>query len=81
VTGELIADAFLLAWQARQLDMRASPYDLSEYGLEPIRIETAEGKEEYVRQQRELAATAVPIRGRLIEEYRKVAQAMVAPPC
>jgi len=81
VTGELIADAFLLAWQARELDMRASPYDLSEYALEPISIETATGKEEYVRQQRELAAIAVPIRSRLIEEYRKVAAALAASPC
>ena len=79
VTGELIADAFLLAWQARELDMRASPYDLAEYGFEPIPIETAAGKEDYVRQQRELAAAAVPIRLRLIEEYRKVSRAIVAP--
>ena len=70
VSGELIADAFELAWQARQLDMRASPYDLTAYGFEPIRIETPEGKEEYARGQRELADAAVPIRGRLIEAYR-----------
>ena len=74
VTGELIADAFLLAWQTRELDMRASPYDLSEFGLDPIRIETTAGKDEYVRQQRELAAAAIPIRARLIEEYRMVSQ-------
>jgi hypothetical protein len=79
VTGELIADAFLLAWRARELDMRASPYDLAEYGLEPIPIETAAGKEDYVRQQRELAAAAVSIRSRLIEEYRTVSRAIVAP--
>ena len=75
VGGGLIADAFLLAWQARELDMRASPYDLIELGLEPIRIETAAGKEEYVRQQRELATAAVPIRAGLIEAYRKLFQA------
>jgi hypothetical protein len=75
VTGELIADAFLLAWQSRELDMRASPYDLTEFGLEPILIETAAGKEEYVCQQRELAAAAIPVRARLIDEYRRVSQA------
>jgi hypothetical protein len=70
VSGELIADAFELAWAARELDMRASPYDLSAYGVEPIRIETREGKEEYVRQQRLLAERAAPIRDRLVREYR-----------
>jgi len=72
VPAELIADAFELAWRARELDMRASPYDLSGLGSEPIRVESAEGKEEYVRGQRELAAAAVPIRERLIGAYRRL---------
>jgi hypothetical protein len=70
VSGELVADAFELAWSARQLDMRASPYDLSAYGVEPIPIETRQGKEEYVREQRALADAAAPVRGRLITAYR-----------
>jgi hypothetical protein len=69
-TAELIADAFLLAREARQIDMRASPYDLSAYGLEPIRIETRAGKDEYVAAQRELMENAEPLRARLIDEYR-----------
>jgi hypothetical protein len=72
VEGELIADAFELAWQARQLDMRASPYDLTGYGLRPIPIETPAGKEEYVIEQRALASAAIPIRIRLIEAYQKL---------
>ncbi len=52
VSGELIADSFVLAWKARELDMRASPYDLTEYGLDPIPIERPSGKEEYVERQR-----------------------------
>jgi hypothetical protein len=72
VNGELIADAFELAWQARELDMRASPYDLTGYGFEPIAVETPAGKEEYVRGQRELAEKATPIRERLIGAYRKL---------
>lgn len=72
VTAELIADAFEVAWEARQLDMRASPYDLSEFGFDPIPIETPEGKAEYVRGQRELAERATPIRTRLIEAYRRL---------
>jgi hypothetical protein len=70
VDAELIADAFELAWRARELDMRASPYDLRAFGFEPIRIETPEGKEEYVHLQRQLAEAAIPIRGRLIDAYR-----------
>ncbi|MBO0696858.1 MAG: 3-methyladenine DNA glycosylase [Zavarzinella sp.] len=70
VDGELIADAFELAWTARELDMRASPYDLAGYNLAPIRIETREGKDEYIRYQRQIADAAVPVRDRLIRAYR-----------
>ena len=72
-SGELISDAFLLAWEARQIDMRASPYDLRTFGLEPILIEMRAGREEYVELQRELMRKAEPIRERLIGEYRRVA--------
>jgi hypothetical protein len=71
-SGELISDAFLLAWEARQLDMRASPYDLRRYGLEPILMEAREGREEYVEMQRILVAKAEPIRERLIDNYRRL---------
>jgi hypothetical protein len=76
VSGELIADTFLLAWKARELDMRASPYDLTSFGLTPIPIETRAGKEEYVECQRRLAEEAIPLRTRLIAEYRKIVDAM-----
>ena len=75
VPAELIGDAFELAWQARQLDMRASPYDLSAHGFDPIRIETPEGRDEYVHRQRELAAAAIPVRQRLVEAYRTLTRA------
>lgn len=70
ISGELVADAFEFAWQARELDMRASPYDLSEFGFTPIQIETTAGKEEYVTAQRALAEQAVSIRDQLIAGYR-----------
>ena len=73
VSGELIADAFELAWAARLLDMRASPYDLSAYGVHPIPIETPAGKDEYVREQRALAEAAGPVRERLITAYHALA--------
>jgi hypothetical protein len=62
----LIADAFELAREIREADMRASPYDFTQLGFVPIQIETAEGRAEYERYQRIFAARAAPIRERLI---------------
>jgi hypothetical protein len=67
VPSELVADCFALAWDIRELDMRASPYDLTGLGYEPVRIETAEGKAEYVAAQRAFADRAAPLRQRIIE--------------
>ncbi|MEI8294771.1 MAG: 3-methyladenine DNA glycosylase [bacterium] len=64
--SRLIADAFALARDIRELDMRASPYDLSLFGYTPVRIETASGREEYETYQREFAARARPLRQRLV---------------
>ena len=52
--------------RVRELDMAASPYDLSAYGLAPVPIETAEGKAEYVARQRDLMATSNRLRRRLL---------------
>jgi hypothetical protein len=46
--------------------MQASPYDLSSYGHPPVKIETPEGKAEYVARQREFARRAAALRSRLI---------------
>jgi hypothetical protein len=63
--SDLLGECFANAWTARQLDMRASPYELRALGYEPIPIETPEGRAEYERQQREIAATSEPLRERL----------------
>lgn len=68
VPSELVADAFELARDIRELDMRASPYDLSRLGYEPIKIETAEGKRQYIEAQRSFAGRSAPLRERLIAE-------------
>jgi len=70
--SDLVADAFLLAADARTIDMRASPYDLRNLGFEPIQIETPQGREEYVKEQRRLSDLANPIRTRLLEVYRSL---------
>ncbi|MDV6233410.1 MULTISPECIES: 3-methyladenine DNA glycosylase [Rhodococcus] len=66
IDSEFLTDCFELALHARTIDMRASPYDLSDYDLEPIRIETAAGRAEYVRAQGELSSEAAPLRSALI---------------
>lgn len=71
--GDLVAEAFEVATAAREVDMRASPYDLSGYGFPAVRIETREGREEYVELQRDLSRRAAPIRERLLAVYRGLA--------
>jgi hypothetical protein len=64
--SDLLADCFDLASDVRELDMRASPYDLSPLGYEPVRIETERGRAEYARRQAEFVRRAEPLRLRLI---------------
>lgn len=72
VPSELVADAFALALAAREIDMRASPYDLRRLGFAPIRVETAAGRVEYSDCQRKLAEAAVPLRERLLIQCRQI---------
>lgn len=65
VPSDLVLACFHNAARARELDMRASPYDVSPFGLEPIRVETAEGRREYAREQERMMARAEPLRARL----------------
>jgi hypothetical protein len=67
VPGELVADCFALAVEVRELDMRASPYDLRDRGYAPVPIETAAGRAEYVAAQRGFAARGGRLRARLTE--------------
>ena len=76
--SDVVADAFDVARVAREVDMRASPYDLSGYGFAPVKIETRAGREEYVDLQRDLAAAARPVRARVLEVYRRLLAARIA---
>lgn len=67
LSSDLVADCFELAWRIRTMDMRASPYDLADWDLEPIRIETPAGRAQYVRHQRAFAQQANTLRRRLLE--------------
>ncbi|GMA34459.1 hypothetical protein GCM10025876_06630 [Demequina litorisediminis] len=66
VPGDVLLDCFELARDVRYVDMQASPYDVSSYGLSPIAVETPEGKSEYASRQREFTHRAAPLRERLI---------------
>lgn len=67
VPAEPVMDCLELAADARALDMRASPYDLRDYGFAPIAVETPAGRAEYVRAQQTIAERAAPLRATLAE--------------
>jgi hypothetical protein len=66
IPAELVADCFELARDIRELDMRASPYDLAPLGFAPVKIETPEGRADYERSQRAFAERAHPLRAQLL---------------
>jgi len=64
--SELVADCFALAREIREVDMRASPYDVRAFGFAPIPVETPAGRAEYEQLQRGFTARGEPLRARLI---------------
>jgi len=66
VDSDTVADCFELAREIRELDMRASPYDLTGLGYPPVPIETPHGRAEYAAAQRDFADRAAPLRARLV---------------
>ena len=80
VRSELVADCFELARSARTLDMQASPYDVSMFELEPIRVETPEGRLEYATRQRGVMEEAEPLRSRLLAKLSSIRDEIPNPP-
>jgi hypothetical protein len=72
ISSDLIADAFELALDARIIDMKASPYDLTNYGYEPIKIETEKGRLVYINEQRKIFQRSMSLREELINVYRQL---------
>ncbi|GGD17333.1 hypothetical protein GCM10007231_15400 [Nocardioides daphniae] len=77
ISSDLVADCFELARDIRILDMRAAPYDLTGLWLDdeeftPVRIETPEGKAEYVAAQRDYTERSAPLRARLLAEVERL---------
>jgi len=72
ISSDLIADTFELALDARIIDMKASPYDLTGYGYEPIRIETEKGRLMYIKEQRKIFQRSTSLREELINVYHRL---------
>ncbi|MEY4323189.1 MAG: hypothetical protein RL410_970 [Actinomycetota bacterium] len=65
VDSELTMRCFNLAKEIRTLDMRAAPYDLTQWGLTPVTIENSEGRADYIAQQRNFSERANVLRTEL----------------
>ena len=72
ISSNLILEAFELACEARTIDMKASPYDLRDHGLEPIKIETESGRLKYKLAQETIFEKGKPIRDNLIHSYESL---------
>ena len=71
LASDLVAEAFMLALEIRETDMRASPYDVSDYTSHPaIKIETKSGKEQYANLQKGYYRKAHVLRQILIRELK-----------
>ena len=75
IDSGLLLDCLQLAAAAREIDMRASPYDLSDYGYSPIAVENRAGRAEYVRCQSEIAHRAGSLREALLARCDLLLQA------
>jgi len=69
---DLLLEIFRLASELRDLDMRASPYDLSAWNVCPVKIETSQGRREYETEQRRLADHAGVLRSKLIDRIGSI---------
>jgi hypothetical protein len=68
--SQLLIDCFSHAVAARELDMRASPYDLADLGYLPVRIEDPAGRAEYVRLQSALSEQSERLRSKVRDRCR-----------
>ena len=62
-------DSLEMALKARRVDVAAGPYDCLEYGIEPILVETEQGKREYRNRQIQLMKEGKTVRDALIAQY------------
>ena len=69
VDASLLLDVLEIALESRKLDVAASPYDSSSYGIEAIPIETHEGRSLYRERQTDLYHRSQSIRQDVLHAY------------
>eukprot|EP00557_Chaetoceros_sp_GSL56_P002087 CAMPEP_0176498912 /NCGR_PEP_ID=MMETSP0200_2-20121128/12614_1 /TAXON_ID=947934 /ORGANISM="Chaetoceros sp., Strain GSL56" /LENGTH=461 /DNA_ID=CAMNT_0017897231 /DNA_START=246 /DNA_END=1631 /DNA_ORIENTATION=+ len=67
--AELLGDVLEVAIEARRLDVEASPYDATAFGVGVVPVETKEGRKLYRDRQRVLMERTDTVRRRLLEAY------------
>jgi hypothetical protein len=67
--AELLQRVLEISLAARRLDVAASPYDLSSYGVDAVPVETSEGRAQYKKEQITLMRAAAPVRQDLLRAY------------
>ena len=71
ISSSIVTDALELAIASRKLDVAASPYDASSYGLDPVMIETVEGRRIYKETQIALMEKGQQVRQKLLIAYEE----------
>lgn len=71
VGSATIRSCFSLARDIRTVDMQVAPYDFTELGVEPIKVETAEGRGTFAMHQRSFAHRANELRTQLIASLER----------
>ena len=72
--SELVMDCFELSWRIREMDMQASPYDLSDWGYEPIAVESPQGRAQYAAAQRTFSEESQQLRMRILDRLEPFAE-------
>lgn len=71
ISADLKLRCLSLAVKAREIDVAASPYDASAYGIFAIPIETADGRSVYKKKQLQLLKESQPVRLELIGAFEQ----------
>lgn len=66
---QLLQRVLTTALAARRLDIAASPYDASSYGIDVVPVDTSEGRAMYRTQQLELMKQSECVRQDLLSAY------------
>ncbi|CAJ1936477.1 unnamed protein product [Cylindrotheca closterium] len=72
--AQLLQSVLEMALEARKLDVAASPYDASAYGVGVIPIDTPEGRGQYREDQMKLMKRVEPVRKSLLRAYSNLLQ-------